>query len=258
MIQLAKLQQTCLLSNVTKYLHTSSAVVHRQTWTVSHRCVPSQTRGVWKISPWCVPSQTRGVTFKTGLESSFKSQHKRDGVSKDFVLVFSKTNQNYYTIGIPCVWILGGVFLAGAGYAIQNILDTDPIQRESVSINNSGPIDPLETICVFSVFTLTFLVGLAKISKSMVLRMYYKEDINKFIAVVLRYGIFRRKINFSPAEIKHKKLQKFSGIYEVKGQQFNALQNEFLNVRYFNIFTGVIVQDQSHYRNTSGNKVMKS
>ncbi|KAH3778242.1 hypothetical protein DPMN_179697 [Dreissena polymorpha] len=253
MSPLVRHQPTYILSYVTRYLHTSSAKLHQQTWRASN---------------WCVPSQTRGV-FKASQESSFKSQHKQDGVSKDFVMVYSKIYQKCFTLLVPHTWIVGAVFLSISGYHIWNILDSDPSQQESVDADPSQqesvsirlgsiPMNPLTVYCVSFALTLIFLVIMAKMTKSIVLRMYYKEEMNEFVAVVLRYGFFRRTIKFSPSDVKHVKLQEFGGTYEVKGEKFDYLHSEFLSVKYLNLFTGVIVQNQVHPKNTFGNRIMKS
>lgn len=168
----------------------------------------------------------------------FSAQHENDDVGQDYEYIFGNHSQQYFIIGMP---ILIGTLLLSFGAVGKNVVDYKilgkPLEKVEI-ITSYSDVNPLHISYVgLSVLSL-LAVAVIVLCKNFMIRMYYNKVTGQYIGIILRYGIYRKKIHFTQNDITELREYSIRGNLLVKGYQVLISEKGFTSLQQYNQFMG--------------------
>ena len=176
-------------------------------------------------------------------------EYKRDKVPEGYEFIYCKGNLLYFTIGIPAFLITTAVVAGVIAYVFAITQG-----KKEKSKRYQSPVHQSDSIGMFIVFAAAFLPGLTllfiKMTKNIMLRIYFNESTNKYYALMLRFGFWRKVLNFAPEEVKVSVKPKNWANISVQGYPMLVHETDFTDMRNFNKFMSSDLNQESEFLRT--------
>lgn len=175
-------------------------------------------------------------------------EYQKDKVPPGFEFVYAKSNQSYYTIGIPSFVVLWAGTLAVVVYFVARHLmnKTEAKKRTWSRAYHSDSLFPF--LYVAGLFLPGLFYYFMKMSKNVMLRMYMKESSGEYYGILLRYGCFRKSFKFNQLDVKILPKVTMEGNVSVLGHKMLVMESDFSDVRHFNRFLGYAWDRESDFQ----------
>lgn len=206
--------------------------------------------------PCCLVSQGHGslthiqrrcLTKKPNFSGNkLVANFEKDKVPEGYKFVYCKGNITYFTLGIPA-FFFASIFTAAVVvyvYVVTQVQTNKPVRIDD-------PYSQSDSLSLFILFAAAFLPGLTLLfiilTKNVMLRMYFNESTDKYYAVLLRYGLFRKILNFTSKDVEIRSQPKNLWNVCICGYRMLVQEADFTNIKYFNRFMQGDLNSESVY-----------
>lgn len=173
-------------------------------------------------------------------------EFKKDRVPEGYDFIFSKSNRNYFTLGIPAVVIAWVGAMGLVAFIGMKILAKKEKELKSESLRHHT-----DSIVHFIYFSAVFLPAMIfffmQRARNVMLRMYFNKSTGQYYGVILRYGLYKKYVTFQQADVKIlPKLKNFANI-NVCGYNVLMSDVDFASVQDFNRFMRYDMKRESSF-----------
>lgn len=183
--------------------------------------------------------------------SHLKPQHAKDDISAAFQFVYGSSNTRLFIYWTPAIFIAITVILIICG---KTIYDGHMLEKEISDYELTrfqaivDKLNPMEVAYFLTPVTLLLLFTVCRYVGTVLLRMYFNSSTNEFVAVILRYGLVKKKVHFRHDDVIFLKKFGLKGNVIIKGNHVNVAESNFVNTSVYNIFMGYKIDKPSEYK----------
>lgn len=205
-----------------------------------------------RVSPF--PVQKRWLIKKhqllearVGGRKHLVPKHKVDGIAPEYEFGWGSSNTNIFQYWLPSIILLG---VATLSVCIKIVVDAHVYGKKYEPVlvfEKMQKEDPVYfSYLVLAVGSPVFLYIVFSL-RNVLLRLYYNDSSKDFVAVMLRYGLFKHKVHFKASDVTVCKKTKLQGNIEIKGYRVACDEKNFVNPQIFNILMGYDSSRPGHW-----------
>lgn len=168
-----------------------------------------------------------------------KADYKKDKISPEYQFVYCSSNVRIYMWWTPvALFLIGTILVLCFKIIFDDVYSGKPSANVEYGMLGLDDFNPLDVAYILFPLALSALVVFLYCFRSVLLRLYYNKSTNEFIAVMLRYGIYKKKIHFRPSDVINLEKNQMLGNVLVKGIPMRVTENSFIDTAVYNIFMG--------------------
>lgn len=190
--------------------------------------------------------------------SYLKPKNREDKIGKEFELVYGSPNTRWFVWWTPMIYIVMVFTSIICGrtiyhaYWLEEDLPTHSFDEFfSITFDSTNPLTAAYAFLGIQVAVLlTVLIFMRK----NLLRLYYNRRTKDFVAVILRYGLYKQKVPFKQSDVKFLDKVSMNGNVTIKGNRLLVCEKNFISTPAYNVFMGYDISRPSEYKKQMENE----
>ncbi|XP_053402168.1 uncharacterized protein LOC128557815 [Mercenaria mercenaria] len=172
--------------------------------------------------------------------SHMKPDYKKDKIGPEFEFIYCSSNIQLYFWWTPVIFILIISVLALCGkIVVDKFWYGKELENVEVTrIKWIDTIDPMDSAITASLLMLGILISVLRYLGTVIVRLYYNKSTNEFVAVMLKYGVYRKKVYFKPSDVVRIEKRQLKGNVKIKGIPVTVSEQNFTSTPAYNLFMG--------------------
>ncbi|KAH9507697.1 hypothetical protein Btru_053486 [Bulinus truncatus] len=164
------------------------------------------------------------------IRKTFRPRHSKENIPREFVLIYENSLKNFIS---PCRLVSSGASVITIGFTVKFVLE------------NYDTLQHWEKFCLASVclFCLFFIFLANKLLNYYLIRIYYDEGTNMFIAIYHNFFGLSRQLKYSVFDLKLLQTPVANSLHiksnvNIKGKTFHLRASDFILPKYYNWHIG--------------------